>query len=131
MSEPDWSQYPNFSRQEFVCKCGCDHADMRPELVELLQALRTELDRPLPISSGFRCPAHNTAVSSSGPDGPHTTGAAVDVAVDRADAYALLKAALERGVPRVGIAQNGAGRFLHLDLLQAHETDLSPTIWSY
>lgn len=55
----------NFSRSEFVCKCGCglDSADI--ELVSVLEWLRSRLAKVtgrkvrVSISSGNRCETHN------------------------------------------------------------------------
>ena len=63
MSEPDWELYANFSRAEFVCHCGCDGADMSGIFVDLLQNLRERCGFALPVTSGFRCSAHNNDVS--------------------------------------------------------------------
>ena len=46
-----------------------------------MQEARGELG-PLKITSGYRCSEHNASISKTGPTGPHTTGAAVDLAVE-------------------------------------------------
>lgn len=123
----DWSRYPNFSEAEMRCKC-CGVAAMDPAFLEWLQALRNRLNFPLPISSAYRCPKHNAAVSSSGSSGAHTTGRAVDIAVSGPRALHVVHAALDMGCKRVGIQQKGGGRFVHLDLSPEHP---SPALWSY
>ena len=120
----DWDKYPNFTRDEFVCRCGCDKVDMDTDFMEWLQFLRTELDHPMTISSGFRCSAHNQAVGGT-ENGPHTTGKAADIAIDGVWADALLELAIKHGARGKGIKQHGDGRFLHLDLLTRKAT------WSY
>tara|TARA_R110000822_G_C15021931_1_gene463196 strand:- start:152 stop:538 length:387 start_codon:yes stop_codon:yes gene_type:complete len=125
----DWDDYPNFHEYEFRCNCGCGKADMAPAFMALLQATRTAYGKPMTITSGYRCPEYNTKVSSTGMDGPHTSGKAVDVSVSRKDAHALL--ALSTGVySGIGIQQKGVGRFIHLDTLTPDEAP-RPTIWSY
>lgn len=127
----DWTWYPNFSEWEFTCHCGeCHRVDMDPEFLAELQQMRTKLGFPFPITSGFRCPEHNQNVSGSGPDGPHTTGRAVDIAVAFAKAHQLVGEAYERGFTRIGISQSGepVKRFIHLDRSLTHP---SPRIWSY
>ncbi|MOA18896.1 hypothetical protein D3C78_1392400 [compost metagenome] len=62
--------------------------------------------------------------------GEHSTGKAVDVAIQGADALLLLRLALELGFTRIGIQQKGAGRFLHLGT-SAGARFPSPAIWSY
>ncbi len=124
---------PNFSIGELVCRCGCARADMDAAFMSLLQALRDETG-PLVIASGFRCPAHNSRVSSTGSRGPHTTGKAVDIRCFGDAAHRLVAAALSAGVTGIGVAQSGArgSRFIHLDVLEAAEAEgLRPWVWSY
>lgn len=131
MSEPDWTQFPNFSRHEFECHCGkCGLAVMNDEFVHELQEMRTKLGFAFKITSGFRCSEHNNAVSHTGLMGPHTTGRAVDIAVAHGEALALVREALERGFERIGLNQKGPGvqRFIHLDRSKVHPT---PAIWTY
>ncbi len=99
---------------------------MDPGFIALLQDIRTELGFPLVINSGFRCPDHNARVSSTGPDGPHTTGRAVDIAATSASAWLILEAALRRKVPRVGLART----FVHLDVSDS-PSHPRPRAWTY
>jgi uncharacterized protein YcbK (DUF882 family) len=78
------------------------------------------------VTSGYRCPEHNQNVSSTGPDGPHTTGKAVDIGVSGTDAYDLALLAMQMGVKGIGINQKGTGRFIHFDFARPQFT-----IWSY
>ncbi len=130
MAEPDWSKYRNFSRSEFECKCGCGQAEMSDMFMTLLQNLRTKCATPFVISSGYRCPDHNDAVSGSGRDGPHTTGKACDISTSGINAWVLLGHAMTAGVPGIGIKQHGDGRFIHLDIL-SNDTHPRPRVWSY
>ena len=73
-----------FSREELQCRCGeCGYlCKMDEAFMMYLEELREKFSKPLYLSSGFRCPAHNRKVSSSGsPNGPHTTGKAVDILI--------------------------------------------------
>lgn len=126
----DWSLYPNFSEDEFRCS-HCGQADMDPAFLERLQTIRTIVNAPLVVSSGYRCPEHNDRVSSTGRDGPHTTGRAVDLAVSRGLAHKVIAAALATGVTGLGVNQKGRGRFLHLDDLPEAPGRPRPTVWSY
>lgn len=120
-----------FNRAEFACKhCGRNEID--PAFVDLLDQLRAKVGIPLRVSSGYRCPAHNQAVSTTGPRGPHTTGKAVDLAVDRGAAYLALAEALAMDCfSGIGLKQHGAGRFIHLDILEEPAHRPRPTIWTY
>ena len=115
-----------FKLEEFACKC-CGENKISPRLVDILDELRLRVGSPLPVSSGYRCPAHNALTSYTGEDGPHTTGLAVDLHVDRKLAYDVLRVAFELGFTGIGVQQKGSARYLHLDLLK----DGRPTIWSY
>ena len=130
----DWSLYPNFNEDEFRCKglnCCGNIALMDSDFLAVLQSGRTILDMPFNVTSGYRCPAHNDKVSSTGPTGPHTTGAAVDIAISRKQAFYFLQWAIDREeISGIGIEQHGASRFIHLDSL--YEPDYPrPALWSY
>ncbi len=127
----DWSCWPNFSADELRCRCGFGRADMNERFMDRLQAVRSVLGVPMRITSGFRCPDYNARVSSTGRNGPHTTGRAVDVAVSGETALKLVRIALAHGFTGIGVKQKGphGGRFLHLDDLDADYP--RPSIWSY
>lgn len=122
-----------FRRSEFECKCGCKQNQTNARLISLLDEGRLICNFPFVISSGYRCPAHNNRVSSTGYDGPHTRGVAVDIQVMGQNAHKLLEWALRTGkFTGIGINQNGPHekRFIHLDMLKGDET-FRPTVWSY
>jgi len=124
--------YDFFPAHELACKCGCGRgeADMDAVFMDWLIALRRAYNQPMPLSSAFRCPAHNVRVSGTGPDGPHTTGRAVDVRVSGKRAYELLSLALVMGFRGIGLNQRGdhARRFIHLDDLDLFNR---PWVWTY
>lgn len=103
---------------------------MSPDFMAKLVALRVFLDFPFPLSSAFRCPEHNNRVSSTGFDGPHTTGRSVDIAVSGNQAYEILANAPRFGFTGIGVHQRGGNRFIHLDDLQAPDFP-RPWVWSY
>lgn len=103
---------------------------MHPDFMSKLVALRTYLDFPFPVSSAFRCPEHNQRVSSTGANGPHTTGRAIDIAVRGEQAYEIVSQAARFGFTGIGVAQKGGGRFIHLDDLEYPDAP-RPWVWSY
>ena len=127
----------HFSESELQCKCGnCEFPGMDANFMDLLEAVRTDPDwnRSMKVSSAYRCPEHNSAVSSTGMTGPHTSGKAIDIQVSGADAHLLLGVAMGYDFSGIGIAQKGphGSRFIHLDTLVAEETKgPRPWIWSY
>lgn len=133
MTEWNPAETPDFAPDEMRCRCGCARAEMDGAFMARLQHLRDRLG-PLSVSSGYRCPAHNMRVSSTGPDGPHTTGRAADIRVSGARAHELAVLALAEGITGLGVRQAGphGARFLHIDILTPDEAGgLRPRIWSY
>ncbi len=126
----DW-RWPNFSIDELKCH-HCGAHILVPEFMDLLQAVRTEYGKPMKITSGYRCSAHNAAVSSTGLAGPHTTGQAVDISCSGADAYKLVSLALKHGFTGIGVSQKGPHdkRFIHLDTLKLPNYP-RPNVWTY
>ena len=129
----DWNRWPNFAEDEFRCGCGCGRADMAPGFLDLLQDIRDYLGRPLIVSSGYRCPDYNARVSTTGRDGPHTTGRAADIAVAGEDAACVEGIAAQLGITGRGVKQHGPwpDRFLHLDNLDRTGAHPRPRLWSY
>ena len=125
----NWEYIEFFDEHEFTCHCGCGQTKMDMNFIYALVALRRRYRKPIIITSGYRCPEHNVKVSFTGRDGPHTTGKAADINVNRTDAFELLRAAFELNFLGIGIKQKGDGRFIHLDTILDAST--RPTIWSY
>lgn len=120
----------HFKIEDFSCHhCGVNLIDH--SFVDKLDELRERAGVPLPVNSGYRCPIYNDMVSATGDSGPHTTGHAADLKVDRGNAYAVLKMALLMGFTGVGVAQKGLTRYLHLDDLAGAPGQPRPTLWSY
>src|SRR5262245_38192927 len=119
-----------FKLEEFACS-HCGKNEMQLDFIDKLDRLRGIYGRPLVVNSGYRCPEHNSAVSSTGPTGPTNTGRAVDFGISGVDAYELLEVALSMSAfTGVGVNQKGnhAGRFLHIDDLPSPSR---PGVWSY
>lgn len=68
----------NFTVQEYACRCGCNSVMWNENFMDLLQQLRTTLNSPLVVISGYRCPAHNMAIGGA-QESQHLHGRAVDV----------------------------------------------------
>ena len=133
MSEWNPAATPNFTPDEFACKCGCGRADMDATFMKKLQMVRDEFG-PMIIASGFRCPAHNAKVSSTGEAGPHTTGKAADIRCSGYDAHRLMMLAGKHLFSGLGVSQKGShsSRFVHLDQLEPGEAKgARPWVWSY
>jgi len=116
-----------FKLEEFACRCGCGQNKIDHQFVTKLDWLRGELGFPLAINSGYRCPEHNAAVSSTGLTGPHTTGLASDVRIAGEPAWELLEQAFKMKFRGIGVNQKGEWpqRYIHLDILDRKR------VWSY
>jgi len=101
------------------------------DFMRKVETLRLVVGFPLTVTSAARCAKHNRAVSETGDSGPHTTGRAIDFAVDRARALRVVEAALGLGFTGIGVQQKGASRFIHIDDLPDAPGQPRPTIWSY
>lgn len=126
----DWSDYPNFERHEFQCRCGCGRADMSPLFMGQLQALRIFLDFPFPINSGFRCDRYNKDI---GGGIPHTIGMAADISVFGRRYVSILSNFEDFGFTGIGANQKGAHveRFVHLDCLPPDHHPDAPRPWGW
>lgn len=71
----------NFSESEFACKgkaCCNGSAPMDSEFLSKIQELRDAIERPIKITSGFRCNHHNAHVGGA-KKSYHTLGRACDI----------------------------------------------------
>ena len=119
--------WKNFTPKEMRCQhCGAD--GIKPELMNALQKLREVYGKPMRVTSGYRCPQHPIEAKKASP-GAHASGLAVDIGVEGAEAYQVMKLAFELGFTGIGVNQKGTGRFIHLDVAGAPFP--RPTVWSY
>ncbi len=124
----NWADYPNFSVDEMRCSysCGCGRADMNPDFMAALQRVREALGKPMPVTSGYRCPDYDKRIGGAG---VHPTGQAADIAISGENVYHLLGIAVEQ-MRGIGLKQHGphARRFIHLDTTYG---PMRPRVWSY
>ena len=113
----------NFTKSEFECPCGCGQQSVDTELAEKLQLIRDKVDRPLKITSGYRCILHNAAVGGSS-GSKHRYGMAADwrTANRSINPVALGILAVEAGFGGVGIYWYGNYAFVHADTRNAKAT---------
>ena len=122
------SRYFSYDTDKMLgCSCGCGERKMSPAFLDLMDKIRDSVGEPLTVTSGYRCQAHNAAVSSTGATGPHTTGKAMDIKADSRMRFLLIQAALKQGITRIGVAKT----FIHLDDLGELDGFPSPRVWSY
>jgi uncharacterized protein YcbK (DUF882 family) len=106
----------HLSRSEFACKCGCGFDDVKPDLIEALEALRAILNVPVHLDCGCRCPKHNAEVGGER-DSFHMKGMAAHVTVRGMKVYALYTTAqkVER-FANGGIGYYPQRGFVHVDV---------------
>lgn len=122
------SPWENFSYKELRCKCGCEKMGMDFDFMDDIQELRDLMGVPFKVTSAYRCPEYNAKISSTGEDGPHTTGKAIDLGISYNIALEVVMLAAGKGFGGIGINQKGkvGTRFIHLDKARDNKT-----IWSY
>lgn len=116
--------FPNFTLEEFNCKCGCNYGRASFTLLEMLQIARTKANIPFHINSAFRCKSYNEKIKGSSTSS-HLLGFAVDIRVnDSKDRYIILTALIEAGFKRIGLAKT----FIHVDIDPSKPQGV---IWGY
>lgn len=109
------------------CQCGCGLGltEMSAQFMRRLDIARERAGVTFTITSGIRCPVHNNNVSTTGYDGPHTTGYAVDIATPNPRARLKIRRALiQEGFHRFG----SHPLFIHVDDSAMHDPDVE---WWY
>lgn len=112
-----WQDIKYFTREEFRCPCGkCGDFPVEPEekMVRTVDAIRAKLGKPITISSGVRCQAHNDELPGSAKNSNHLKGLAADLHCNTATP-AEMKAAAEAVMGKTG----GIGLYkwgIHVDV---------------
>lgn len=109
-----------FYLDEFQCPC-CQQAMLYSLLLEKLIELRYKIEKPIIITSGYRCPSNNLEVGGV-PNSYHLLGRAADIFVPKMVLTELFQAA--RNVGFTGIGYYPARNFLHLDVRSSN-----PVCW--
>ncbi len=106
----------NFSRKEFVCKCGCGFNAVDVDLLAGLQALRDLAGRPISITSACRCESHNKRVGGASKS-QHKYAKAADIVIQ-----GLTPGEMATLAEKVDVFQKGAiitynkDGFIHVDV---------------
>jgi len=80
---------PHFNLSEFACPC-CNRVMLHPKLLVKLIELRKILERPVYITSGYRCPRYNQKVGGV-TNSYHCIGLAADIKVKDISLIELLE----------------------------------------
>lgn len=99
---------------------------MDTSLLKALTRVKLKIGDRIKINSGYRTKGHNSRVGGSS-HSLHMQGKACDIqALSKERKYEIIKAAVEEGIPRIGIAE----RFIHLDVGNGNKNQ-RPRIWLY
>lgn len=102
----------NFHSSEFACKDSCKKIYIAEELVQKLQKLRDHFNKPINISSGYRCKNHNKNIGGS-ETSPHCLGVAADLCVSGYKSIDIAKIAEKIGFDGIALIND---EYIHLDL---------------
>ena len=103
---------PHFNLSEFACPC-CHRVMLHPRLLAKLLTLRDVLERPIYITSGYRCFEYNRKAGGVA-NSYHLIGLAVDIKVKDINLIELLGYAEEIDFTGIGFYEKK--NFLHLDV---------------
>lgn len=107
----------NFSSNEFDChgKNCCSETIVEQDLINYLQKIREHFNKPVHISSGYRCPVHNKNVNGA-TGSRHVKGMAADIYIDGIAPVEIAKYAESIGVLGIGLYETQKdGFFVHVD----------------
>jgi uncharacterized protein YcbK (DUF882 family) len=109
---------PHFNLSEFACPC-CQKVMLHPLLLEKLEKLRKIVERPIHITSGYRCFEYNRKVGGID-NSYHLIGLAADIKVKDIHLIQLLAYAEEIDFTGIGFYEKK--NFLHLDVRPTQRT---------
>lgn len=122
---------PHFSDKEVSCRCGCG---LLPEqsFMDKVEDLRVVWGGPLRVLRGASCAKHNAEVSSTGANGPHVLGHAIDLEIPGDACWVFLHLVFfTKQFTGIGIKQKGQSRAVHLDDLTNAPGQPRPRVWTY
>ena len=109
---------PHFNLSEFACPC-CHRVMLHPRLLAKLLTLRDVLERPIYITSGYRCFEYNRKAGGVA-NSYHLIGLAADIKVKDINLIELLGYAEEVDFSGIGFYEKK--NFLHLDVRPTQRT---------
>ena len=104
-------RWPSFSPQEIACR-GTGKLMVDERAMDMLQALRDEIGKPMILNSAYRSPEHNRAVGGA-TRSKHLEGIAFDCRMDNHDPHQFEAAARAKGF--TGFGYYPKSRFMHID----------------
>lgn len=117
-----WAGIVGFTRNEFACpcpRCGGFPVEPAERLVRVAVQIREHFGgKPVTVSSGVRCQAHNAELPGSSSTSRHMRGLAMDFAirgVPVGQVLAYTRQLMAQGVVRYTYEMKGTG-YVHIDV---------------
>lgn len=117
-----WAEIVGFTRNEFACpcpRCGGYPVEPAERLVRVAVQIREHFGgKPVAVSSGVRCQAHNAELPGSSSTSRHIRGLAMDFAVrgvPAAQVLAYTQQLKSRGIIHYTYEMTGTG-YVHIDV---------------
>jgi len=105
------ARWPNFSAAEMACP-HCGEYYHFEWMLDAIQAVRRNLNRPININSGHRCPLYNASHRINGAAlSQHKVSLALDLSIGTHDLLRLYEALCSAGFDTFG----AYGTFIHVD----------------
>lgn len=107
----------NFKSTEFDCHGSgcCSTTQVDEKLVEYLQNIRNHFNKPVNISSGYRCATHNKNIGGA-TGSKHSKGQAADIYINGVAPAEIAKYAESIGILGIGLYETDKdGHFVHVD----------------
>lgn len=107
----------NFKVSEFACKGSgcCTTVLIDEQLVGYLQKIRDHFGKSITITSGYRCPTHNSRIGGA-TGSRHSKGQAADIVVQGVSSREVAKYAESIGIKGIGLYETAKdGYFTHID----------------
>lgn len=109
----------NLTSGEFDCHgvgC-CTETKISVKLIGIVQGMRDRAKQPVTVSSGYRCPLHNSSPTVKGATGSrHCAGGAADIFFPNQSPRKSAQDAEDHGVKGIGLYESQAdGFFVHVD----------------
>lgn len=105
---------PHFKLKEFECPC-CNRVMVHPVLVDTLEQIRREWNKPITVTSGYRCAFHNIHVGGE-ETSKHRIGEAADITPFMADEIYDLAAVCRKHGDVLKVIPKPSRYYIHLEL---------------
>ena len=113
----DMNLSANFKVKEFACRDGADKVLIDVDLVAKLQDLRTYLNKPITITSGYRTDSYNKQCGGAD-NSYHLKGQAVDIYCSGVKPIVIALWAEFTGLGGIGLYLDRTQEFVHIDTRQ-------------